>query len=838
MAKEIAEARGILLRWTFRLPAALGRLRQSLLALGNPGTGRVLGIGFAVMILLLLTLGTVFFMRLGSISAHYRTQTEITRPRAVATRELEIRVLSYPIYVRTFLDGSAEARQLAEADADEIAACLAEYERLAETPERRQLAADFSSQWSELRALGEKLLSGAQASPEDRNQLFATRKALRKLLHKEMQPDALAIEESQTNLTLSILAGSLRFNLLLFSSAVILALISSVVVARTVLNSQERVRKSEVFLRNVLNSSLNGVYIYDLELGSDVFINRQHTALLGFTLEDLRSMTNQDFAALWHPEDVPRIQQHIQQLKSAADGEVLEIDYRSKTADGRWIWCLSRHAVFMRNSNGSAKQIIGSFLDITARRQTEEALRQSEERLRLALEAASMVTWEWDIPTGTIRYSGNTSAVARGDAIEPYCSVDGLTQAVHPDDRAALTQGLQRTKSEDVSFENEHRVKMLDGVYRWISGRGDVVERRDGKPVRAMGISRDITERKEAEEALRGSERELKRVLETASIGLARCTRDFRWVWANAPLARLLGTPLEGMIGTRMVDVIGELNSEVIRPHLERALHGERVEQEVEMCFPGGTKCVYAIGTPDVDSNGQISGFFVSLTDMTRQKALEREVLESSEAEQRRLATNLHDGICQDLTAISATAKGLQRQLEKQEHPLAPLMGKISSSVAQATAQARQIAHGMDPVVTGGEGVIGALREVASRTAEHRGIRCSLTCGSPELDLEPGVSLQLFLIAREAVHNAAKHSGADHISVALGEAASGTRLAVADNGCGLPPGWESGSGLGLRTMRYRAGLIGAVLTVRAREGGGTEIVCLAPKRQGTREEKS
>jgi two-component system, LuxR family, sensor kinase FixL len=249
-----------------------------------------------------------------------------------------------------------------------------------------------------------------------------------------------------------------------------------------------------------------------------------------------------------------------------------------------------------------------------------------------------------------------------------------------------------------------------------------------------------------------------------------------------------------------------------------------------------GLRSVYVISNPDVDNEGQVVGWFVSLTDITEKKFLEREVLQAGEAEQQRLAANLHDGICQDLTAISATAKGLQRQLEKQSHPLAPDMGKIASSIAKATAQARQIAHGMNPVVVGGDGLTGALRELVSKTAEDCQVSCSFKCASPSLNLDPVESTQLYLIAQEAIRNAARHSGATRIQVELSENASERSLVVRDNGRGLPANADQGSGLGLRGMRFRAGLLGGRLTIGNRQSGGSEILCWIPKRMTSERE--
>lgn|GEM_PF-862017 len=144
--------------------------------------------------------------------------------------------------------------------------------------------------------------------------------------------------------------------------------------------TEQKLKDGETFARKVLMSSLNGLYIYDIKTGTDTFINAQYTRLTGYTLGDLDAMSGPEFFALFHPEDRARVAAHLERLTRMANGEVSEIEYRFKTADGRWIWCLSRDSVFLRDPDGTVRQCIGAFLDITERKQAEEALRESDRR--------------------------------------------------------------------------------------------------------------------------------------------------------------------------------------------------------------------------------------------------------------------------------------------------------------------------------------------------------------------------------------------------------------------------------------------------------------------------
>ncbi|MCG8568736.1 MAG: PAS domain-containing protein, partial [Spirochaetes bacterium] len=138
------------------------------------------------------------------------------------------------------------------------------------------------------------------------------------------------------------------------------------------------IKKKEIFANQILNSSLNGMYIYDFEKQNNIYINTQYTKILGYSLEDLNSMSEDHILNLFHPDDIQSIFQHMEQLKTADDNEVFEIEYRFKKANGEWCWCCSRDSVFLRNKEGEVKQFIGTFLDMTERKDLEQQLLHSQ----------------------------------------------------------------------------------------------------------------------------------------------------------------------------------------------------------------------------------------------------------------------------------------------------------------------------------------------------------------------------------------------------------------------------------------------------------------------------
>jgi len=153
-------------------------------------------------------------------------------------------------------------------------------------------------------------------------------------------------------------------------------------------------QQSEAFLNSVVMSSLNGLYIYDIRAKRNIFINPQYTVLTGYTLDDLSTMGEADFFDLFHPEDRPRIAAHWDRMMKAADGEINEIEYRFKTEAGRWIWCISRDAVFKRGKDNSPHQFLGSFLDITDWKKAEGKLKRARNELEKRVrDRTAVLSW-------------------------------------------------------------------------------------------------------------------------------------------------------------------------------------------------------------------------------------------------------------------------------------------------------------------------------------------------------------------------------------------------------------------------------------------------------------
>ena len=228
------------------------------------------------------------------------------------------------------------------------------------------------------------------------------------------------------------------------------------------------------------------------------------------------------------------------------------------------------------------------------------------------------------------------------------------------------------------------------------------------------------------------------------------------------------------------------------------------------------------------DEVGKLSTAFSAMAAKLRareaeQMRLEREVLEISEGERRRIGHDLHDSLGQRLTAASMTTNALIGALKTDAPALAERGEDIGRQLREAIAEARALSHGLAPVALPDDGLMAALAALAESVSRGN-VRCVFDCAEPVRVADAEIAGQLYRIAQEAANNALKHAAPSEIRVGLECRDGALVLEVDADGEGFAPG-ATGEGIGLRVMRYRARLIGGALEIGSAPAGGARISC-------------
>jgi signal transduction histidine kinase len=225
-----------------------------------------------------------------------------------------------------------------------------------------------------------------------------------------------------------------------------------------------------------------------------------------------------------------------------------------------------------------------------------------------------------------------------------------------------------------------------------------------------------------------------------------------------------------------------------------------------------------------------------SVANMRRMRELEREVVAASERERHRIGADLHDGLCQHLAGITCLTISLEEDLKEQCPGMAGMAGEIDELLQDAIVQARNIARGIAPVQMDDEGLFFALDELAANTRRIHEIECVLESAGGSRTVDCEVATHLYRIAQEAISNAVRHGHATVIAIRLTVEQRQVALSVEDNGIGIPAEPAGSTGMGLRTMRYRAEAVNGTIEIENMPEGGARVRCNAPLPAGAERE--
>ena len=357
------------------------------------------------------------------------------------------------------------------------------------------------------------------------------------------------------------------------------------------------------------------------------------------------------------PEDEPLFQAAI----DAAMADRTRFFYQVKVRRGEGVAWLEFMGQFQYGADGTPLRMIGTVMDITARMGSEEALRISEERLRLAQEASWLAAWDWNLVTDEVSWSGNVEAVY-GRPAEQVTPISRTASYVDKRDLEGTMQALQQAIETGGAYNHEFRVVWPNGSTQWIAGRGKTVRwSADGAATRMVGTNWNITDRKRGEEALHEEGRRLADLFEQAPAFLAVLNGPtFIFERVNPPYQQLIG--YRDVIGRPVAEAMPEVVNQGYLELLGRVYHsGEafvanaaRILLDRNPGQPLEERYMDFVYQPRRESNGEITGIIALGIDVTERQRAEAALIQSEKlAAVGRLASSIAHEINNPLEAVT-----------------------------------------------------------------------------------------------------------------------------------------------------------------------------------------
>ncbi|MEA3560086.1 MAG: PAS domain S-box protein, partial [Candidatus Thermoplasmatota archaeon] len=267
------------------------------------------------------------------------------------------------------------------------------------------------------------------------------------------------------------------------------------------ISTHNKLIESEERLDMAMSVANDGIWDWNLKSNTILFDDRYYM-MAGYEPKEFPSAFDQ-WEKRVHPEDLEKCREAIQKYISGEMPDYV-IEFRFKRKDDTWMWIRGKGKVVERDEEEKPIRFVGTHSDITERKNAENALLLSEERLDMAMSAGNYGIWDWNLKSNTILFDDRYYMMAGYEPKEFPSALDQWEKRVHPEDLEKCKETIQKYISGEMpDYVIEFRFRRKDGTWMWILDKGKIVEQdEEGRPSRFVGIHSDITYQKEAEEKI------------------------------------------------------------------------------------------------------------------------------------------------------------------------------------------------------------------------------------------------------------------------------------------------------------------------------------------------
>jgi PAS domain S-box-containing protein len=382
-------------------------------------------------------------------------------------------------------------------------------------------------------------------------------------------------------------------------------------------------------------------------------------------------------------------------------------------------------------------------------------------------------------------------------------------------------------------YAAEFRIVKPDGTVRWLAARGKFYYAKNGDPERMLGVSLDVTERKLAEEKLQ----EYEKAVEGSEEMMAVVDREYRYLIANRKFLSQRNMTKEQVVGHLVQEVLNKgVFEAIVKEKLDECFRGKVVRYEMRYTYPALGERDLLISNFPIGGPGGVDRVACILHDITERKRVEealsgmnRRVIEAEERERNRIAKDLHEDVGQRLALLAIGIDQLKNDLPKQNVELLDRVDAIWKETLDVLTDVKASAHELYSPRLEYLAIPTVMRSFCEEFGERKNVEIDFRShGLPSL-VQPEVSICLFRVLQEALHNGVKHSGVQKFSVQLWGASDAIHLKIRDLGAGFDTDAAGNDrGLGLTRMEQRVKLVEGTFSIDSQPEKGTTVYVSVP----------
>jgi PAS domain S-box-containing protein len=598
--------------------------------------------------------------------------------------------------------------------------------------------------------------------------------------------------------------------------------------------AEESLRQSERRFRNYFEQGLIGMAVTSLDKRW-LEVNDRLCEIVGYSREELHQKS---WIELTHPGDLePNLQLFNRLL--AGDIEHFTFDKRYIKKDGGIVHA-TIHTRAFHKEDGTIDHIVLLVEDITARKQAEESLRQSERRFRNYFEQGLIGMAVTSLDKRWLEVNDRLCEIL-GYRREELVQTNWAA-LTHPDDvepNLRLFNPLVAGEIDHFTLNKRYLKKDGSIVHATIHTRA--FRKDDGTVDHIVTLIEDITARKQAEEALRISEEKYRTLVETSPDAVMMLDLGEHITLASQRAVELYGAErVEELLGRNPLEFFVPEDQQRFLTNLRRTVD-EGVTRDVEYTFvrKDGTRLAGEASAAAIrDVSGRPTGCVAIVRDMTErrqaQEALERErqslwrMLQASDHERQTISYEIHDGLAQYLAAATMQFQAHDSLGKNSPKEAKKAYETATELVRQAHSESRRLISEVRPPVIDEDGIETAISHLVHEQRRRGGPKIECHSDVQFGRLPAVLENALYRIVQEALTNACKHSKSKKVTVSMTQEGQDVRLEVRDWGIGFDPESVGEGHFGLEGIRQRVRLLGGRLTIETTPGSGTLVQVVVP----------
>lgn len=483
----------------------------------------------------------------------------------------------------------------------------------------------------------------------------------------------------------------------------------------------------------------------------------------------------------------------------------------------------------------------GIMIDITEKKQAELELKESNKRYNLICKATNDMVWDWDLVTGKVyrNKEGWKKIFRTSDREIENELMEDWDKRIHPEDRNKVKQVTREIESSlNDFFEVECRMLRDDGTYGYIHDKANIIRNDQGRPIRLIGATQDITERKVAELQLAKSELRFRSLVQNSSELICIFNERGYFKYSSPAIKHMLGFEPENTIEKNAFAFVHPDDIMPLKDYLGNMKStGYQKMPLLRFKNTGGEWRWIESKVTDMSENPEVAGYVFNCRDVTERISLEKEletekllkhqeitkaVISAQEQERQELGGELHDNVNQIL-AGSLLYLGLAKKELNIDHPY---LKEADTLINNAIEEIRNLSHSLIQPSLHESEFLDALKNIIESTQKSSGIFISLqACGFDESSIPDKLKLTIYRIVQEQLNNILKHAAARKVIIHLVKVDEKTMLSIKDDGVGFDT-TKKATGVGLMNIKTRASLFNGDLSLVSSPGKGCELKVL------------